>query len=63
MDKSIHDYRDLLNVDEVAEICRVHRSTIYKLIKSGKIHAIKLGREFRVPKIYIIENILRMKTV
>jgi excisionase family DNA binding protein len=56
MEKSINEYRDLLTVEEVAEVFRVHKSTVYKLIKSGELRALKLGREYKCPKSYIIDN-------
>jgi excisionase family DNA binding protein len=61
MEKSINEYRDLLTVDEVAEVFRVHKSTVYKLIKSGQIRAIKLGREYKCPKSCIIESLFNAK--
>ena len=53
MKKSIDNYNDLLTVDEVAEILRVHKSTVYKLIERDQIQAFKLGRAYRCPKAYI----------
>lgn len=34
----------LYHVHEVAKICDLHLMTVYKLIREGKITAVKLGR-------------------
>lgn len=37
-------------VDELAEVLRVNRMTIYRYIKAGKLHAYKTGKEYRIEK-------------
>lgn len=39
----------LFSVEEVADILHIGRSTVFNLIKQGKIQSIKLGRSRRVP--------------
>jgi excisionase family DNA binding protein len=41
--------RAFLTVSEVAETLRVSDMTIYRLISSGEIMAIKVGRSYRIP--------------
>lgn len=36
-----------LNVEEVADLLRVSKQTVYNLIKAGKLPATKIGREWR----------------
>ena len=40
--------RDLLTVSEVAEIMRVSNMTVYRLIKSGQLPAIRVGKSYRI---------------
>jgi len=40
----------LLTVAEVARIMRVSKMTVYRLIHSGELEAIRVGRSFRVPE-------------
>ena len=35
-------------IDEVAELLKVSKMTLYRYIKSKKLPAIKLGKEYRV---------------
>ncbi len=39
-----------LTVDEVAELMRVSRMTVYRLLHSGELPGIRVGRSFRVPQ-------------
>jgi len=40
-----------LTVQEVAELLRVSSMTVYRLIKSGDLPAVRVGRSFRVAEI------------
>ena len=40
--------RDLLTVSEVAETMRVSNMTVYRLIKSGQLAAIRVGKSYRI---------------
>lgn len=51
------NYPDVLNVKQVSEIFDVSTKTIYKQIKNGELQCIKVGREFRIPKIAILNYI------
>ena len=39
-----------LTVAEVAEVMRVSRMTVYRLVHSGEVPAVRVGRSFRVPE-------------
>jgi excisionase family DNA binding protein len=38
----------LLTVGEVAQVMRVSNMTVYRLIKSGQLAAIRVGKNYRV---------------
>jgi excisionase family DNA binding protein len=38
----------LLTVNEVADLLRVSRMTVYRLIKEGQIKALRVGRSYRL---------------
>jgi len=40
----------LLTVAEIAAILRISKMTVYRLIESGDIPALRVGRSFRVPE-------------
>ena len=45
----------LLTVREVADYLRVHQRTAYRLITGGSIKAIKIGSQWRVPEMALME--------
>jgi putative molybdopterin biosynthesis protein len=48
----------VLTVDEAAAYLKVHYKTVYALIRSGRLKAAKVGRQYRI-KEEDIENYLR----
>jgi len=51
------DQGEILDVEEVADLLRVTKQTIYNMIKDGRLKAFKAGREWRFHK-KDIENII-----
>lgn len=39
-----------MTVAEVAAVMRVSKMTVYRLVHSGELPAVRVGRSFRVPK-------------
>ena len=39
-----------LTVAEVAKVMRVSKMTVYRLVHSGELTAVRVGRSFRVPE-------------
>lgn len=46
-----------LTVAEVATQMRVSKMTVYRLIHSGELEAVRVGRSFRVPE-HVVETYL-----
>lgn len=44
------DKGSFLTVAEVAEIMRVSKMTVYRLIHAGDLASVRVGRSFRVPE-------------
>jgi predicted DNA-binding transcriptional regulator AlpA len=58
--KSLSAYRDLLSVEDLAEIFETTKSTIYKEIKSGKFgEPLKIGRKYIVPKVFVYNKFFK----
>jgi excisionase family DNA binding protein len=51
-----------LTVSEVAEVMRVSKMTVYRLVHSGRMPAVRFGRSFRVPEA-AVEQYLRSAVV
>ncbi|GAA0227954.1 helix-turn-helix domain-containing protein [Saccharothrix mutabilis subsp. mutabilis] len=39
-----------LTVAEVAQVMRVSKMTVYRLVHSGELTAVRVGKSFRVPE-------------
>jgi excisionase family DNA binding protein len=51
--------RRLLTVNEVADILRVSNMTVYRLIKSGQIPAIRVGKNYRIKEVDVNSYLTR----
>jgi excisionase family DNA binding protein len=51
-----------LTVAEVATLMRVSRMTVYRLVHSGEMPAVRVGRSFRVPE-SVVHDYLRVSFV
>ena len=52
MSKSADGLREVrfLTVAEVAAVMRVSKMTVYRMVHSGELPAVRVGRSFRVPE-------------
>jgi excisionase family DNA binding protein len=49
LDRQLAEVR-FVTVAEVASLMRVSKMTVYRLVHSGELPAIRVGRSFRVPE-------------
>jgi excisionase family DNA binding protein len=54
----VQDVR-FLTVAEVAELMRVSKMTVYRLVHAGELPAIRFGRSYRVPESAVAEALQR----
>ena len=45
----------ILTVAEVAKVMRLSKMTVYRLVHSGELPAVRVGRSFRVPETAVNE--------
>jgi len=50
-------YPDVLNVKQVSTVLGISDKTVYKLIRKGTFACMKVGREFRIPKVVIMKYV------
>ncbi len=49
------EFKDVLTVEELCKALRIGKSTAFQLLRSGEIKAVKVNRQWRIPKINIIK--------
>jgi excisionase family DNA binding protein len=47
------DVEELLTVAEIARLLRVSKMTVYRLVQSGELSALRVGGQFRVPVVAV----------
>ena len=50
----LSDYPDVMNIEDMSKALSISTKTGYKLIREGKITAMKVGRTYRIPKIHLL---------
>jgi len=51
------EYPDVLDVKQVSKVLGVSTKTVYRLLREGTIDSLKIGREFRVPKVNVMRYV------
>jgi len=51
------DYPDVLDVKQVSQLLSVSTKTVYRLLRNGSLDSLKVGREFRVPKVNVMKYV------
>lgn len=50
------DYPDVVNAEQMCQMLGgISIKTGYKLLKSGRVKSLIVGRQYRIPKLYILE--------
>lgn len=63
MDENVKDISALpliLTVEDLTKVFAVGKNTAYKLIRSGAIYSVRVGRNYRIPR-YAITEFLQTK--
>jgi excisionase family DNA binding protein len=53
----LRDYPDILDVGQVSAILGVSSKTVYRLLNEGSLASLKVGRAFKIPKLYLLQYI------
>jgi excisionase family DNA binding protein len=51
---NLSEYPDVGKVDEVAQVARYDRKTVYAAIERGELQAVRCGRAIRVTKVALL---------
>ena len=48
--KKTKDLPLVLKVEDLMQVLSIGRNTAYRLVRSGKIYSVRVGRSFRIPR-------------
>jgi len=51
------EYPDVLDVKQVSKLLGVSTKTVYRLLRGGSLASLKIGREFRIPKVNVMKYV------
>ena len=51
---TLKKYPDVLSVPQASEALGVSSKTVYRLLNTGTIQSLKIGRSYRIPKIFLL---------
>ena len=51
------EYPDILDVKQVSKLLGISTKTVYKLLRNGALDSLKIGREFRIPKVNVMKYV------
>lgn len=55
----LSDYPDVLLPEDLMMILKIGKNTTYKILKERNIKSIKVGKNYKIPKPFMIEYLLR----
>ena len=62
MGNKLHSFDELplvLRVEDIMDILDIGRNTAYELVRCGKIHSVKAGKQIRIPKQAVVDYLSR----
>ena len=54
----LENYKDILNLKELCEAIDIGKNTAYKLLNTGEIKSVRIGKVYKIPKVWVIDYIL-----
>ena len=59
----LKEFPDIMDVTNLCRALRISEKTAYKLLKSGQIPSMKVGRAYRIPKLHVLAYLKLIHTV
>ena len=53
--KIFSNYPDVVSLPDLMKMLNIGRNTAYSLLQNGELKSIKVGKQYRIPKQFIIE--------
>lgn len=58
-DLMFRSFPDCVTVKQLQEMLQIKRTQAYELLRNKQIKATKIGKDYKIPKIYVIEFLFR----
>lgn len=57
------EYPNILTTLQLQKMLGIGRNTALRLLKSGEIKSIKIGRNYKIPKVYVIDYLNKLTKI
>ena len=51
----LKEYNDILLPEDIQKILHIGRNAVYTSLANGTIRSIRIGKKYRIPKLYLLE--------
>ena len=51
----LSEYPDVLTPEDVMHFLSIGRNTVYNILKTGELSSVKVGKQYRIPKKFMIQ--------
>lgn len=58
MNNMFENYPDVVDIPTLCQMLNIGKNTAYKLLHDSKIKYMKIGKNYKIPKCYLIEYVL-----
>ena len=55
MRKIFANYPDVVSINELMKMLNISKPTAYRLLQNGDVKNIKVGKQYRIPKKFVLE--------
>ncbi len=52
------EYPDVLDIPHICEILKINRKTAYKILNSGEICCVRIGKKYKIAKLDLINYLI-----
>ena len=56
---ALRDFPEVMSIEQVGQALQVSAKTVYKYINDGQLEYLKVGRAYRVPKVYLFAYLFK----
>ncbi len=51
----LENYPDVMNIEDICTALNIGKNTAYQLVRNKSLKSIRIGKTYKIPKIYLIE--------
>ena len=61
MERMFSNYPDVVSISDFMQMLNIGKNTAYSLLQNGTVKSIKIGKQYRIPKQFIIDYLIQQE--